>query len=272
MSDGVSVRGDPPLMPDENVGSLARRVRALTAPRRLILSVPAIGLLALALSLAFGPAHFPGLSALSGAASAWFAGNGVDDIDQRLQLTATTALGDRRGTVIIMDPHTGRIRALVNSKLAFEEAFRPGSTIKPLTALAALESGIVDDRSEQVCHETFTNDRFHTTCSHPQNLPPLNPTEAIAYSCNYYFGRVGERVNEASVNSTLERFGFGRKSNIDRNAESAGKVVRSAWRAESAMGEGDYLYTTPIQLINAYATLVNGGNRFSPRDRARARI
>ena len=47
-----------------------------------------------------------------------------------------------------MDPHTGRIRAVVNSKLAFEESFRPGSTIKPLTALAALESGIIDEGSE----------------------------------------------------------------------------------------------------------------------------
>jgi len=265
MSDGSSIRGNPPLMPGANVRSLAGKVRALTASRRLFLSIPVIGLVSLAVTVAFGPAQLPGVSVLSGAASTWFAGNSVDEIDQRLQLAATSALGDRKGTVIIMDPQTGRIRALVNSKVAFEESFRPGSTIKPLTALAALESGILDDKSEQVCHETFTNDRFHTTCSHPRDLPPLNPTEAIAYSCNYYFGKVGERVNESSVNSTLERFGFGRKSNGDRNAESSGKVVRSAWRPESAMGEGDYLHTTPIQLINAYATLVNGGHRFSPR-------
>jgi len=265
MSDGNSIRGTTPLLTDASATSLADKLRGLSATRWVFLSIPVLGVLVLMLTLTVGPAQLPGLSVLSGAASTWFTGNGDDDMDQRLQLAATSALGDRKGTVIVMDPNTGRIRALVNSKVAFEESFRPGSTIKPLTALAALESGILDDKTAQVCHETFTNDRFHTTCSHPRDLPPLNPTEAIAYSCNYYFGKVGERVNEASVNSTLERFGFGRKSNVDRNAESAGKIVRSAWRPESAMGEGDYLHTTPIQLINAYATLVNGGHRFSPR-------
>lgn len=259
------MRGTTPLLPDARAANLADRLRGLTATRRLFLSIPVICVLALMLTLTFGPAQLPGLSALSETASSWFAHNSDDDFDQRLLLAATNALGDRKGTVIIMDPHTGRIRAVVNSKLAFEESFRPGSTIKPLTALAALESGVLDDKSEQVCHETFTNERFHTTCSHPRDLPPLNPTEAIAYSCNYYFGKVGERVSEASVNSTLEDFGFGRKSGINRNAESAGKVMRSAWRPESVLGEGDYLQVTPIQLINAYATLVNGGHRFTPR-------
>lgn len=246
-----------------DAGSLVNKLRGLTPARWLLLSIPMVGVIML--TLAVGPSRFPGFAALSAAASSWFAENTDDEIDQRLQLAATSALGDRKGTVIIMDPNTGRIRAVVNSKLAFGETFRPGSTIKPLTALAALRSGIIDENSESVCHETFDHNEFHTTCSHPRDLPPLNPTEAIAYSCNYYFGKMGERVNEASINSTLEEFGFGRKSGVNLSSESTGRVMRSAWRPQSAMGEGDYLQTTPIQLINAYATLINGGHRFTPR-------
>ena len=66
------------------------------------------------------------------------------NLDQRLQRAATLALGDRRGTIIVMDPQTGRIRAVVNAELAFEENLPPGSTMKPFTALAALRSGLID--------------------------------------------------------------------------------------------------------------------------------
>ena len=61
-------------------------------------------------------------------------------LDQRLQRAATQALGDRRGTIIVMDPQTGRIRAMVNPEIAFRENFPVGSAIKPFTALAALRS------------------------------------------------------------------------------------------------------------------------------------
>lgn len=197
--------------------------------------------------------------------SSWLKEDSDDSLDRSLELAATRALGDRNGSVIIMDPQTGRIRAVVNSKLAFTESFRPGSAIKPFTAIAALRSASIDAGSESVCRERYAHEEFHTTCSHPRDLPPLNPTEAIAYSCNYYFGKVGERLTEPAFNATLADFGFGKKTGVNANAESAGRLVRSEWSPENAMGEGDYLQTTPIQLINAYATLVNGGHRFAPR-------
>src|SRR6202521_5500822 len=133
-----------------------------------------------------------------------------DNLDQRLAHAATAALGERRGTVIVMDPQTGRVRAIVNSEIAFEENLPPGSTIKPFTALAALRSGLIDEDSHTLCREKYSHEGFQTMCSHPRGLPPLNPTEAIAYSCNYYFGKVGERLNEASFVSTLSEFGFGK--------------------------------------------------------------
>jgi stage II sporulation protein D len=189
----------------------------------------------------------------------------ADNLDQRLQRAATLALGDRRGAVIVMDPQTGRLRAVVNPELAFEENLPPGSTIKPFTALAALRSGVIDEESRTLCREKYAHEDFHTTCSHPRDLPPLNPTDAIAYSCNYYFGKVGERLAEADFSSTLNEFGFGRPSGVNADREAQGLLRRNEWHSQNAIGEGDYLRATPMQLINAYSAMVNGGYLFAPR-------
>jgi stage II sporulation protein D len=189
----------------------------------------------------------------------------ADDLDQRLQRAATLSLGDRRGAVIVMDPQTGRIRAVVNPQLAFGENFPLGSAIKPFTALAALRSGVIDEDSRTLCHEKYSHHAFQTTCSHPRELPPLNPTEAIAYSCNYYFSTLGERLTEESFTGTLGEFGFGKKTGVNAGGELAGQLQRSEWRPQNAIGEGNYLQATPIQVMKAYTALVNGGHLFAPR-------
>jgi stage II sporulation protein D len=185
-------------------------------------------------------------------------------LDQRLQQAATLALGDRRGAILVMDPQTGRIRAVVNSQLAFQESFPPGSTVKPFTTLAALRAGLIDNEARTLCHEKYSHGEFHTTCSHPLDLPPLNPTEAIAYSCNYYFGKLGERLPEQTFKATLDDFGLNRKTGVNIANEAPGRVQRTVWRPQSAMGEGEYLQITPLQLLDAYAALVNGGRVFVP--------
>lgn len=188
-----------------------------------------------------------------------------DKLDQRFARAATAALGDRRGTVIVMDPQTGRVRAVINSEVAFGENLPPGSTIKPFTTLAALRSGLIDEDSHTLCREKYSHEGFQTMCSHPRDLAPLNPTEAIAYSCNYYFGKVGERMDETSFDSTLSEFGFGKSSGINAAREGQGKLPRAGWHSENAIGETDDLQATPIQLIDAYSALVNGGHLFTPR-------
>src|SRR5262245_14418934 len=66
------------------------------------------------------------------------------ELDRALQKVAEESLGDREGAVIVIDPQNGRLRAVVNPRLAFEQTFPPGSAIKPFTALAALRAGIVN--------------------------------------------------------------------------------------------------------------------------------
>ena len=188
-----------------------------------------------------------------------------DNLDQGLQRAATHALGNRRGAVIVMDPQTGRVRAVVNPTLAFAEDLPPGSTIKPFTALAALRSGVIDQDSKTLCGEEYAHEEFHTTCSHPRGLPPLNPTDALAYSCNYYFGKVGEKLAEVSFDSTLEQFGFGKTTGVNSPDESAGVLRRNQWRSQNAIGEGDHVRATPIQIVTAYSALVNGGRLVTPR-------
>ncbi len=186
------------------------------------------------------------------------------EVDERLQRAATLALGDRRGTVIVMDPQTGRIRAVVNPEIAFENTFPLGSVVKPFTTIAAFKAGVVDEDTRTVCHEKFAHHAFQTTCSHPRDLPPLNPTEAIAYSCNYYFSTVGEKLPETIFRNTLNEFGFGSKTGVNTDREASGEIERSDWRPQNAIGEGSYLQATPLQVMDAYVALVNGGQFFTP--------
>jgi stage II sporulation protein D len=184
--------------------------------------------------------------------------------DRRLQEAAEATLGERDGSIIVIDVQTGRIRAVVNPRLAFQQAFPPGSTIKPFTALAALHAGVIDQNSRTKCREHYRHAGMNAVCSHKRNLEPLNPTEAIAYSCNYYFATVGERLKEEDLTRTLSDFGFGRPTGINHAEETAGVLLRSGWGPENAIGEGRTLQVTPIQLLTAYAALANGGHLLQP--------
>src|SRR5688500_7108611 len=190
--------------------------------------------------------------------------NSAEEEDKRLQQAADAALGQRDGAIVVIDVQTGRIRAVVNPRLAFQHAFPPGSTIKPFTALAALRAGIVDQNSRTKCREHYRRKGVDAVCSHERNLPPLNTTEAIAYSCNYYFATLGERLKEDDLTRTLSDFGFGRPTGVNGAEETAGVLLRSGWGPENAIGEGRTLQVTPIQLLTAYVALTNGGHLLQP--------
>src|SRR5215510_6646507 len=72
-------------------------------------------------------------------------------LDAALQKIAEESLGEREGAVIVIDPQSGRLRAVVNPRIAFEQTFPPGSAIKPFTALAALRAGVLDGESKHQC-------------------------------------------------------------------------------------------------------------------------
>src|SRR3989441_6705793 len=202
-------------------------------------------------------------------------------IDSALQQAATDALGQREGAIIVMDAQTGRIRALVNSQLAFGQALMPGSTMKPFTALAALRAGLIDKDSRTVCPDRFTGRDFSLPCVHEDHLPPFTPSQAIAYSCNYYFAPLGQRLGRDKLVETARQFGFGQPAGIEEETagtlrpceagnntpirESAHASAQSDCDAREAIGESDHIQLTPIQLLIAYTALVNGGRLWQPR-------
>jgi cell division protein FtsI/penicillin-binding protein 2 len=166
----------------------------------------------------------------------------------------------------VIDPQTGRLRALVNPRLAFEQAFPPGSAIKPFTALTALRAGWLDRETRRFCRTRYDNEGFEIVCSHPRSASPFDLAHALAYSCNYYFARVGERLSQGAFITTLDSFGFGSRTGVSANEEK-GRLPRGAWQIRDALGESDSLLVTPIQLLTAYTALVNGGRLFRPHER-----
>src|SRR5215813_11896526 len=186
------------------------------------------------------------------------------ELDAALQKVAEESLGGREGAVIVIDPQTGRLRAVVNPRLAFERAFPPGSAIKPFTALAALRAGLINGEFRHRCRKRYARDDFEIVCSHPVSNFPFGLSQALAYSCNDFFARLGERLSEGAFNSTLGAFGFGEKTGVNAN-ESSGELPRGEWSAREALGESDHLLVTPIQLITAYAALLNGGHLYRPQ-------
>jgi SpoIID/LytB domain protein len=205
-------------------------------------------------------------------------------VDAALQEAAAAALANRDGAIIVMDAQTGRVRAIVNPQLAYAEALMPGSAIKPFTALAALRAELIGEDSRTVCPGRFTGLSFSLACVHADHLPPFSPSQAIAYSCNYYFATAGQRLGRDRLLATLREFDFGQATGISedeisgvlrpceignssrvRTGESNIAADQADCRERVAVGESDHIQVTPIQLLTAYAALVNGGHLFSPR-------
>jgi stage II sporulation protein D len=152
----------------------------------------------------------------------------------------------------------------VNPRLAFEQSFPPGSTIKTFTALMALRAGLLDGETRTICPGTFKRDGFQITCSHPKSKAPFTLAQALAYSCNVFFAGLSERLSPASFRSTLAGYGFGERTGINA-PEASGSLAMGDWHVRDGVGEGRALLATPLQMLAAYTALFNGGHLFRPR-------
>jgi SpoIID/LytB domain protein len=209
------------------------------------------------------------------------------ETDLALQKAATSAMDQREGAIVVMDAQTGRIRASVNLEDAYTQAMMPGSTIKPFTTLAAMRAGLIDESSRTTCPGRFTGLSFSLPCVHADHLPPFSPSQAIAYSCNYYFATLGQRLGREKLIETLRQFGFGQVTGLDeaeapgvmRPCETGGRALirtvetnhgseQGDCTAREAIGESDHIQVTPMQLLTAYVALLNGGHLFQPQTAA----
>jgi stage II sporulation protein D len=188
------------------------------------------------------------------------------EVDRALAGAAAEALGDREGAVLVMDPRNGRLRAVVNPRLAFEQAFPPGSTIKVFTALAAMRTGLIDRESRTLCRGRYIGEGLDVVCSHPKSEAPFGLAQALGYSCNYFFATLSGRLSFQAFKQTLASSGLGERTGVNTGGESAGSLRDSDWQVRDLLGEGNNVLVTPIQLLTAYCALVNGGHLFRPRE------
>jgi beta-lactamase class D len=167
---------------------------------------------------------------------------------------AVQALGKLNGAIVVSDPNTGRILAMVNQKLALKSGFQPCSTIKVPVALAALSEAVVD-RTTQI--------RLYGKTS-------MGMTEALAKSSNQYFASLGEKLGFERMSYYARLFGLGEKAGLNvsagSNADTEQPGLLPAATPKSGMGMmtsfGDGITLTPLEFAGLIGAVANGGTLY----------
>ncbi len=183
------------------------------------------------------------------------AGDDPTGEDPAVRSAAVTALGKWNGAVAVVDPNNGRILSLVNQKLATEGAFTPCSTIKPITALAALKEGLITPDT------TLRAERRLRVFGSTQ----INLTTALAHSSNNYFSQVGQMLGFTRLAEYARKFGLGEKTSEDIPGESPGRFPSEAPK-EGGVGmvayDGLSFEVTPLQMAAMVSAIANGGTLY----------
>jgi len=176
-------------------------------------------------------------------------GDVADYDDPAVRQAAVDALGRYNGSVVAIDPYSGRVLTIVNQKLALSAGFIPCSTIKPVIAVAALEEGAV------------TRDTMIRVARHKY----LNLTEAMAHSNNAFFEELGRRMGFDAVVRYAHLLGLGELAGYNIPGEQLGALPSAPPKnggvaRMSSFGEG--IQMTPLQLGAVVSTLANGGTLY----------
>jgi len=176
-----------------------------------------------------------------------------DDVtgeNPEIRRVAVNALGHHAGTVVIMDPKTGRIYSVVNQQWAMREGFKPCSTIKLVTGLAGLNERVIDSAD--------------TTKISDSNRVTL--TSALAHSKNEYFQTVGGQVGFDKMISYAHQLGLGEKTGINSRNEFSGRVpkLKSGFAVNHMSSHGDDFKVTALQLATLVSAMANGGKLLTP--------
>jgi penicillin-binding protein 2 len=171
---------------------------------------------------------------------------------------------------------------------AIAGAYPPGSTFKPVTALAGMQEHVFSAYDPVQCKPVayYGLDRQKFTNWDPYVNTPMTLPEALAQSCDTYFDEIGDRFYERGPEGRVRlqqwarRFGYGRSTGLDIGGESEGLLPTPDWRKQHftsdwdrawnpgqsiqlAIGQGDLL-VTPLQQAVFYSMLANGGNVVTP--------
>jgi len=232
--------------------------------------------------------------------------NLILSIDQDLQNAAVRGFAAKTGGLIAIDPRNGEVLAMVSrpsfdpadfsrgidpdiwAKLIADENhplrdktiqdhYPPGSTFKTITAIAALEEGVIDKDTTFNCTGSISLGNRKVHCWKKEGHGNMNVVTAIKNSCDVFFYRVAQKLKSVDdIAKYAFHLGLGKKTGIELGREVPGLIPTEAWKQERfnvpwspgetlyvAIGQSFDLVTT-IQLANAYASIVNGGTLFRP--------
>ena len=230
-------------------------------------------------------------------------------IDSDLQEVAYKAMGEQKGAVVILDASNGEILVMVSTpsfdpnqlslgltqdefnaftrnkkKPLFNRAiagqYPPGSTIKPMSALGALEMGIVEPELYMPCEGKFLLPNYSRPFNDWATHGSVNVVRAIQASCDVYFYEVANEMGIEKMSLFLKKFNLGAPTEIDINPEKNGVVPNREWKRNNfssrenqswyqgetiiaGIGQG-YMLATPLQLAVATAIVANRGSAHKP--------
>jgi penicillin-binding protein 2 len=228
-------------------------------------------------------------------------------IDTEVQKLCNELLGDRAGSVSVMDIYTGEMIAMHSSPsfdpnlfifgISIDEwqliknnplkpltnktlsgLYSPGSTIKPIVALSALENEVISPNFKVRCQGKIEmyGQTYH--CWKKKGHGVVNLREAIKQSCDTYFYEVSRKLGVDRLQKTAIKFGLGEKVLKDHfSIEKKGLIPTTQWKKDNlgknwvlgetlitGIGQG-YIQTTPLQLCLMIAQLANGGYQIYPK-------
>ena len=231
-------------------------------------------------------------------------------IDTEIQRLANELLKEKAGSICVMDIFTGHVVAMYSSpsfdanKFVFGISnddwqlirndpmkplvnkslsgnYSPGSTIKPLVALSALENKVVNSNFRVNCrgHKNpleLYGQTYH--CWKKEGHGIVNMREAMKQSCDTYFYEVARKLGVDKLSDTAKKFGLGKKVFGDLfEIEKSGLIPSTFWKKNAlgrnwllgetiitGIGQG-YIQTTPIQLCLMTAQIANGGHKIIPK-------
>lgn len=234
----------------------------------------------------------------------------VLSIDIKLQALVEELYKDRRGALVAIDPRNGEVLAFVSKPTfdpnlfvdgidadswrelnenidkpllnrALRGTYPPGSTFKPLMAMAALNSG--KRAASTVIMDNLTYSFGGRTFGSPEadRAGPKDMRLAIVSSSNVYFYTLANEMGVDLIHDELDQFGLGRRTEIDLQGEVTGDLPSTEWKKKKfrkpehqkwfagetislGIGQG-YNNFTMLQMANAYTTIASGGLRFKPR-------
>ena len=226
-------------------------------------------------------------------------------LNSELQQFAENQMEEKKGAIIVSEPHTGKILAMVSypdydpnmftqqmtlkqwqsvaqnednilCNRNIQSVYPAGSIFKLVTAIAALEEGIININSTVYCPGYFQLGSVTFKCWREGGHGSLTIVDALANSCNVFFYTIGHRLGIDRLSYYAALLGFGEKTEVDLPGEQVGLVPSQDWKRKNlnqswypgdsvnlSIGQG-FLLVTPLQVHNLICSIVNDGLFYKP--------